>query len=137
MVQIDIRYEGQLSCKATHGPSEAQVVTDAPVDNHGRGQSFSPTDLLATATGTCMATIMGIRAEELGVDLSGLRLTVVKEMVADPVRRVGRLRVILHCPAEPDEEQRGVLEQAALGCPVKVSLHDSIDVPVMFRWGKA
>lgn len=135
MVTINIRYEGQLRCAATHGPSSETLHTDAPVDNHGRGESFSPTDLLATALGTCMATIMGIAAERHGVDLTGMRITVIKEMVAEPVRRVGRLRTVIHVPVEPDERVRKVLENAAHACPVHASLHPDVDKPVLFRWG--
>jgi putative redox protein len=137
MVRVDIRYEGSLRCEATHEPSGTTLLTDAPVDNHGKGQSFSPTDLVATALGTCMATIMAIASERHEVDLTGARVTVIKEMVAEPTRRIGRLRVVFHIPAEPDERTRTVLERAALACPVHASLHPDIDKPVMFRWGKA
>lgn len=137
MVRIDVAYEGELRCRAAHGPSGAEVLTDAPVDNHGRGQSFSPTDLVATALGTCMATIMGIVAERHDVDLTGMRITVVKEMVVEPTRRIGRLRTVIHVPAEPDERTRAVLERAALACPVHASLHPEMDKPVLFRWGRA
>src|SRR6185436_20829407 len=91
MIQITIDYLGELRCHATHGPSQNTFITDAPVDNHGRGESFSPTDLVATALGTCMATVMGIFAERHGIDLKGMSVTVKKEMVQTPVRRIGRL----------------------------------------------
>lgn len=136
MVEITIRYEGQLRCAATHAPSGTDVLTDAPVDNRGRGESFSPTDLLATALGTCMLTIMGIRAEALGLDLQGSRVRVVKHMVADPARRVGRLEVRLELPAvEPG--LRPELEQAAHTCPVAHSIDPRIALEVDFAWGSA
>ena len=137
MVRIDIRYEGELHCEATHTPSGRTLTTDAPVDNQGRGESFSPTDLVATALGTCTATIMGIAAERHGVDLTGMRITVVKEMVAEPVRRIGKLVTVFHIPAEPEEKVRTVLERAAHSCPVHHSLHPDIEAPLTFRWGKA
>ncbi len=137
MVRIDITYEGDLRTKATHTPSGTEVITDAPVDNHGKGESFSPTDLVATALGACIATIMGIVADRHGVDLEGMRVTVIKDMVAEPVRRIGKLTTVLHIPVEPDEKTRTLLERAALSCPVHASLHPEIEKPVTFRWGKA
>lgn len=137
MVRIDITYEGDLRTRATHTPSGTELVTDAPVDNHGKGESFSPTDLAATALGGCIATIMGIVAERHDVDLSGMRVTVVKEMATEPVRRIGKLTTVIHIPVEPDDKTRTLLERAALSCPVHASLHPDIEKPVMFRWGKA
>jgi putative redox protein len=135
MVQIQIHYEGELRCAATHGPSGTGLHTDAPVDNQGRGESFSPTDLLATALGACMATIMGIRARDLGVDLEGARIEVTKHMVADPLRRVGRLAVRMDLPDAPTEA-RATLERAAHECPVARSVHPALEVEVDFGWGR-
>lgn len=132
MVQIDIVYQGRLRTQATHGPSKTTVVTDAPVDNHGRGESFSPTDLVATALGSCMLTIMGIVAERRGLDLSGTRVVVEKHMVTDPVRRIGRLPVTITLNRDCSAEERKLLEAAALTCPVHKSLHPDIDKPVTF-----
>lgn len=132
MVQIDIVYQGRLRTEATHGPSKTTVVTDAPVDNHGRGESFSPTDLVATALGSCMLTIMGIVAERRGLDLSGTRVVVEKHMVTDPVRRIGRLPVTITLNRDYSAEERKLLEAAALTCPVHKSLHPDIDKPVTF-----
>jgi len=134
MVEIQIEYEGQLRCVATHGPSGARVATDAPVDNHGRGESFSPTDLVATALGTCMVTIMGIVAERHGWDLRGASVRVEKGMVNEPVRRIGSLAVVIRVPGEYDEKARQILEQAALTCPVHKSLHPGIAIPLRFEW---
>lgn len=135
MVEIQIAYEGELRCTARHGPSGVVLTTDAPVDNMGKGQSFSPTDLLATALGTCMTTIMGIAAGRMEVNLSGSRLTVTKEMTAAPPRRVARLGVTFHIPAKVTAEQRQKLESAAKTCPVMLSINPEIEVPVTFNWG--
>jgi putative redox protein len=135
MVQIQLTYEGDLRCRATHGPSGASVVTDAPVDNHGKGESFSPTDLVATALGACMVTIMGIQAEKHGWDLRGTSVAVEKGMVSSPERRVGSLTVVIQIPGEHDERARATLERAALTCPVHRSLHAEIEIPVRFEWG--
>jgi uncharacterized OsmC-like protein len=124
MVKIAIDYAGGLRCNAVHGPSGARLETDAPVDNHGRGESFSPTDLVATALGTCMATVMGIYAERKGIDLRGMKIEVTKEMTQSPPRRIAGLA---HDPA---------LENAAKTCPVHQSLHLDIAKPVVFHWAR-
>lgn len=135
MVEIDITYQGDLHCEATHGPSKAKVSTDAPKDNEGRGESFSPSDLVATALGSCMVTIMGIYAKRNQIDLSGSKVRVVKEMVQQPERRIGALRVTIQVPAKVDERHRKALEQAAKHCPVHKSLHPDVKIPVEFIWG--
>ncbi|MGH7941862.1 MAG: OsmC family protein [Limisphaerales bacterium] len=134
MVTIDIQYQGELRCEAAHQPSGRRLSTDAPKDNHGKGESFSPTDLVATALGTCMMTIMGIAARNLNVDLSGTRVTVQKEMVATPARRIGKLGVKILVSARLNAEQKQKLEQAALSCPVHKSLHPDVQIPVEFVW---
>ena len=134
MVMIRTVYEGGLRCRATHGPSGTTLVTDAPVDNHGRGESFSPTDLLATGIGACMMTIMGIVAERHGVDLTGTTVETTKEMTSSPPRRIAALRTTITIPLPPDHPQRALLEQAAHTCPVAKSLHPDIAVPVEFVW---
>jgi len=136
MVTVEILYEGELRCRATHGPSQEVIPTDAPVDNQGRGEAFSPTDLVGTAVGTCILTIMGIAARERGLDLGGATASVVKHMAADPVRRIGRLDVDIRVPAELAAEDRAALEEAGLGCPVKASLAPELGVNVTFRWGR-
>ena len=133
-VQIDVIYEGALRTRATHGPSGNSLLTDPPVDNHGRGESFSPTDLVATALGTCMATLIGIFAERHAIDLRGMRVTVKKEMTQTPVRRIGRLTTEIRVPQPPDHPHRAVLERAALTCPVHESLHPDVEKPVTFLW---
>lgn len=133
-VQIDIVYRGELRCEATHGPSKGQLITDAPLDNHGKAESFSPTDLVATALGTCMLTVMGIFAARHEIDLSGTTVTVQKEMTSVPVRRIARLVSEMRIPLAPDHPQRTALEHAALTCPVQQSLHPDVEKPVNFIW---
>ncbi len=134
MVRIDIDYTGQLRCSAAHAPSGTQLFTDAPVDNHGRGESFSPTDLVATALGTCMLTIMGIFAERHGIDLRGTRVRVEKEMTSEPPRRIARLSCEIAVPLPAKHPHRAALERAALTCPVHASLHPDVKKPVRFIW---
>jgi putative redox protein len=133
-VQIDISYEGGLRCAAVHAPSKTRLLTDAPVDNHGKGESFSPTDLVATALGTCMLTIMGIFAERHAIDLRGTTVTVLKEMAAAPIRRIARLASEIRVPLPESHPQREALERAALTCPVHQSLHPDVEKPVRFVW---
>lgn len=135
MVTINIAYEGELRCSAEHTPSNTMLTTDAPKDNQGKGESFSPTDLVATALGSCMLTIMGIAARTLEIDITGTKVRVQKEMVAEPTRRIGTLRVRIHVPFEPSEGHKRSLEKAALTCPVHHSIHPDIDVPIEWGWG--
>ena len=135
MVTIQIEYQGELHCKATHGPSGAELNTDAPKDNQGRGESFSPTDLVATALGTCMLTVMGIAARTLNVDVAGTTATVEKEMTAAPPRRIQRLTVRIHVPHAPSLADKEKLERAAHTCPVHKSLHPDVQIPIEFTWG--
>lgn len=135
MVSIDFEYEGDLHCRAVHGPSGTALATDAPKDNQGRGESFSPTDLVATALGSCMLTTMGILARTLGVDIAGAKATVGKEMVSSPLRTIGRLTVRIQVPRRVNEENRAKLERAAHTCPVARSLHPDVHIPTEFLWG--
>jgi len=135
MVDIQIEYQGDLHCKATHGPSGAELTTDAPRDNQGRGESFSPTDLVATALGTCMLTIMGIAARTLNIDIAGATAAVEKEMTATPPRRIQRLAVRIHVPHATSPADREKLERAAHTCPVHKSLHPDVQIPIEFTWG--
>lgn len=137
-VEIDIVYRGSLHCAAKHGPSGRELETDAPVDNGGRGEAFSPTDLVATALGSCILTVMGLVARREGMDLDGTACHVVKEMTSDPVRRIGTLRVTITFPAgkEFSSEQRTKLEHAANICPVKQSLHPETRIELRFEYPK-
>jgi putative redox protein len=135
MVSIQVTYTGDLSTTATHGPSQGTLVTDAPADNQGRGASFSPTDLVATALATCMLTTMGIVARRHGWALEGATAVVEKRMVADPERRIGALAVSIRVPRTFGEKERAILERTALTCPVHRSLHPRVEIPVSFHWG--
>lgn len=137
MVEIDVTYEGQLRCNAVHGPSKCELSTDAPVDNHGRGESFSPTDLVATALATCVSTIMGIYADRHQIDLIGMTVHVEKYMSAEAPRRISRLPVTINVPVQIDEKHRKALEHAAGHCPVHQSLHPEIDSPLTFVYPQA
>ncbi|MBM4111068.1 MAG: OsmC family protein [Phycisphaerae bacterium] len=132
MVDITVRYEGDLRCSARHGPSGTTILTDAPVDNHGKGECFSPTDLLAAALPACMMTIMGIVANREGIDLRGMTATTKKVMSTDAPRRIASLRTVITLPVAADCPSRAKLEQAAHTCPVHKSLRDSIDATVEF-----
>lgn len=139
MVEINVAYAGELRCTAEHGPSRMRLSTDAPVDNNGRGEAFSPTDLVATALGTCMLTIMGMRARDGGYPLEGATIVVQKHMTASPPRRIAKLDVQVRVPrgGELSDADRQILVQAAHTCPVRLSLLEAIDVPVSFAWGAA
>ncbi len=134
MVKIDIVYEGQLHCSLKHGPSGKVIETDAPKDNHGKGEAFSPTDTVAGALGACMLTIMGIVAQRHEIKLEGAKVQVTKEMVTEPARRIGKLTVIFQMPAGVPPSKRELLERAALTCPVHKSLHPDIEIPVTFNY---
>jgi len=134
MVTITGEYQGDLHCTAAHGPSGNTLVTDAPKDNQGRGEAFSPTDLVATAFATCIATTMAIAARPHGVDLSGLRYKVTKEMSADAPRRISRLVVHLTMPPSARQAPAGLLEKAAHACPVHQSLAPGVERTLTFHW---
>ena len=134
MVNICIEYTGDFHCDAVHGPSHAKIATDAPTDNKGKGESFSPTDLVATALGTCISTTMGIKAEALGVDLRGMTVSVQKEMSKDAPRRIVALPSEVHIPLPASSPHREALEQAGLNCPVHKSLPPEIERPTKFFW---
>lgn len=135
MVEMDAVYEGGFRCRVTHGPSRAILLTDAPVDNAGQGRSFSPTDLVATALGTCIMTTMAIWAERTGVDLKGATFHTTKEMTATAPRRIAKLTVAFTMPAGVSEEHRARCEATAKACPVHHALHGNVDLDVTFTWG--
>lgn len=134
MAAITARYDGHLRCTLTHGGSGSTIETDAPVDNHGKGERFSPTDLLAAALPACMMTIMGIVAKRDGLDLRGMTATTTKEMAAAPARRVARLVTRIEVPLPADHPRREALVNAAHTCPVHKSLLAEIECPVEFVW---
>jgi putative redox protein len=135
MVKIEIVYEGGLHCRLKHGPSGAGFGTDAPKDNEGKGESFSPTDLLASALGSCILTTMGIFAKRHGIPFEGARAEVTKEMTSPPaVRRIARLSADVYMPAGLSAEHRVALEKAGLSCPVHKSLHPDVETPVRLHY---
>ncbi len=137
MIEINIEYEGDLRCRALHVPSGRELFTDAPVDNHGQGESFSPTDLVATGLASCIATIMGIYGAKHELDLSGLSIHVEKHMSTDAPRRIVRLPLTIDMPAGMSEKHRAALEKAAAHCPVHQSLAAEIEMPMTFRYPDA
>ncbi|MGI8634482.1 MAG: OsmC family protein [Segetibacter sp.] len=130
-----IIYEGNLRTVATHLQSGTVIETDAPTDNQGKGERFSPTDLVATALGNCMLTIMGIKARDMQINLEGTAVDITKNMVTTP-RRIGEIKVIIKFPEslQTDEKQRTIIEKAALTCPVFESLHPDMKKDVEFKW---
>ena len=132
MVTIAATYEGTLRCVARHGPSGVTLTTDAPVDNQGRGASFSPTDLVATALMTCAMTIMGIAAQREGIDLDGMTAEVTKGMAANP-RRIASLPILFRMPGHLTPDQLALLEEAAHTCPVAHSVHPDIAAAMTFE----
>jgi len=132
-----IIYKGALRTEATHLQSGTEIETDAPVDNQGKGERFSPTDLLATSLGSCMMTIMGIKARDMDVDLENTQIDITKIMKADP-RRVSGISVAFHFPdhLELDTKQKAILENAARTCPVAKSIHPDIALDIQFNWNQ-
>jgi uncharacterized OsmC-like protein len=133
MIIITGEYEGGLHCTATHTPSGSTLNTDAPKDNQGRGEAFSPTDLVATAFATCVATTMAIAARQHGVDLGPFRYEVTKEMSADAPRRLARLGLQIWLPPAAGQVPEGVLTRAAHGCPVHRSLAPEVGKTIEFH----
>ena len=135
MVEMKLIYEGGLHTTATHGPSGADVATDAPVDNQGKGESFSPTDLLGTALASCMLTTMAIVGDREGWKIDGARARVEKHMELEPKRRVGRLVIALTMPPGLPDAARARLDETARGCPVALSLHPDLVVELSIDLG--
>jgi putative redox protein len=136
MVEISLEYCGDLRCFSVHGPSQATLSTDAPRDNLGKGEAFSPTDLTATSLGVCMLTTMAIAAAKrsLNVDLSGTRAIVRKHMTAAPPRRIQKIEVTVEIPLSDSDSARETLEEVALTCPVALSLHPDVERSITFVW---
>ena len=134
MVKMKVTYTGDLHCDLTHEPSGSKIETDAPKDNMGRGESFSPTDLVGAALASCILTTMAIVAKRDGVPFEGACASVEKEMVSQPTRMIGSLAVAVVMPKTISEEYRVKLERAAHACPVHHSLHPDVKVPILFRY---
>lgn len=132
METIKIHYPGNLRTQATHVASGVEIITDAPLDNHGKGESFSPTDLLCSSLGSCMLTLMGIAANTHSIDLDGTDVSVTKIMASNP-RKVGEIKLTIYFPKNNySDKEKKILELAALTCPVYLSLHDSVIKTVEF-----
>ncbi|HZZ19849.1 MAG TPA: OsmC family protein [Opitutaceae bacterium] len=134
MVTITGEYQGELHCSAVHGPSGTALATDAPKDNQGRGESFSPTDLVATALATCIATTMAIVGRRHGVEIGNVRYEVTKEMTTQGPRKIARLKSRFWMPAAARAVPEGVLEKAAHSCPVHQSLAPEVERLIEFIW---
>lgn len=133
MVKITATYLGQKHCQAIHEPSQTKLDTDAPKDNQGRGESFSPTDLVATALGTCIMTTIAIVAERDGVEILNSKMSVEKEMTAAP-RKIASLKTVIELSKSIPEDYRSKIQQVAETCPVKKSLHPDVLVPLEIRY---
>ena len=128
-----ITYLGELRTSSIHLESGAEILSDAPKDNHGKGEAFSPTDTVANALGSCMMSIMGIKAKDLNLDLVGSTIEITKIMNAEP-RRIGKIIVVLNMSVAADGKNDVILERAAMTCPVFLSLHPDIDKEITFHW---
>jgi uncharacterized OsmC-like protein len=127
-------YDGELRCSLKHIYSGTEIITDAPLDNQGRAQSFSPTDLVATALGSCMMTIMGIKARDMNLDLKGTEIEIIKIMASEP-RRISEVHARLKfSPNNFSDKEKATLENAARTCPVAKSLHPDIKQELVFIW---
>ena len=134
MVEVTTEYQGQLHTRIQHGPSADVLETDAPTDNQGKGERFSPTDLVSAALSSCILTVMGILADRHGWPLAGTTATTRKHMADDPPRRIGRLEVELHFSPGIPAEARQPLLRAAETCPVSHSLHPDLGVELTAHW---
>ena len=135
MATVETVYLGGLRTEATHVQSGRKILTDAPVDNHGKGEAFSPTDLVAAALGSCMMTLMGIAAQTQQIDIDDTRLSITKVMSADP-RRIGEIIVEVRFPSDYAPKIRTILERAAATCPVAKTLHPDCKQTVSFHYGE-
>ncbi len=134
MATVKARYLGDLRVECEHVQSGTKIVTDAPVDNHGKGEAFSPTDLCATSLAACMMTIMGLYAQNVGIDIRGTEIEITKAMAAEP-RRIGEITVIFHMPDRAyTEKDKKALERAAHTCPVHFSLGENVKQSILFQW---
>ena len=128
-----ITYVGDLRTTCIHLQSGTEILTDAPTDNHGKGEAFSPTDLVATALGSCMVSIMAIKSKDLEVDLKDSTVSITKIMQAEP-RKIAKIVVVLDMAIETSEKNTTILERSAMTCPVLLSLHPDIEKEVTFNW---
>ena len=128
-----VTYLGNLRTESEHLKSGNTFITDAPTDNNGKGEAFSPTDTVATGLASCMITVMGIKARDMGVDMTGTTAEVTKTMASDP-RRISKIKVVLDFPFDADDKTKKILENTANTCPVHYSLHPDIEKDITFNW---
>jgi uncharacterized OsmC-like protein len=128
-----VTYIGELRTTSIHLQSGTEILSDAPKDNHGKGEAFSPTDLVANSLATCMISIMGIKSKDLNVDLLGSTAEVTKIMQAEP-RKIAKIEVVFNMTIAPDDKTKIILERAAMTCPVLLSLHPDIEKEITFNW---
>ncbi len=128
-----ITYLGDLRTSSIHLQSGSEIISDAPIDNNGKGEAFSPTDTVANALGSCMFTVMGIKAQDLNVDLSNSTAEITKIMAADP-RRISEIHVVFNFSIDTDVKNKTILERTAMTCPVYYSLHPDIKKVITFNW---
>lgn len=128
-----VTYLGDLRTSSIHLQSGSEIISDAPLDNNGKGEAFSPTDTVANALATCMFTIMGIKARDMEISLEGSTAEVTKTMAADP-RRISKIKVVFNLKSNADEKSRELLERVAMRCPVHFSLHPDIEREIIFNW---
>lgn len=133
MATSNITYVGELRTVCMHLQSGTEILTDAPTDNHGKGEAFSPTDLVATALGSCMVSIMGIKSKDLEVDLKDSKVSITKIMQSEP-RKIAKIKVVLDLSIATSDKNKIILERAAMTCPVLLSLHPDIEKEVVFNW---
>lgn len=133
MATSNITYVGELRTVCMHLQSGTQILTDAPIDNHGKGEAFSPTDLVATALGSCMVSIMGIKSKDLEIDLKDSKVSIAKIMQSEP-RKIAKIKVVLDISITTSDKNKIILERAAMTCPVLLSLHPDIEKEVIFNW---
>lgn len=134
MITSEVKYLGDLRTTAVHVKSNNEIITDAPIDNYGKGEAFSPTDLIATGLGSCMITLMGIKADNLGINLEGTKAEVIKRMSMDDPRRIKEIKVTLIMNQNFDDKTKVILEKIALTCPVAKSLHPELKQTVEFLY---
>ncbi|MEO6949123.1 MAG: OsmC family protein [Ginsengibacter sp.] len=130
----EIIYSGNLRCEAKHIQSNSQIETDAPTDNMGKGERFSPTDLLCVSLATCMLTTMGIKANAMGVDITNSKANVTKHMAADP-RRVAKVEIAVSLPGTGSDKEKEILQRTGDNCPVAKSIHPDIELVISYKWG--
>ena len=128
-----ITYLGDLRTSSIHLQSNSEIISDAPIDNNGKGEAFSPTDTVANALGSCMFTVMGIKAQDLQIDLSNSTAEITKIMAADP-RRISEIHIVFNFSVDIDAKNKTILERTAMTCPVYYSLHPDIKKVITFNW---